>query len=50
MKAKLITKDYNGILVLIWGDIVDNQTITLGKIKNVTDFEYVILRLRAIET
>jgi len=24
MKAKLITKDYNDILVLIWEDIVDN--------------------------
>lgn len=51
MKVKLITKDYNDILVLIWGGHcrqLDNNT--LGKIKNVTDFEYVILRLKAIET
>lgn len=48
MKAKLITKFYNDILVLIWGDIIDNWTITPCKIKNATDFEYVILRRKAI--
>lgn len=50
MKAKLITKDYNDISVLIWGHCRQLDSNTLGKIKNSKDFAYMILRLKAIET